>query len=62
MKGQRCLIIGSGISGIGAASLLWHMGAEIILYDSNESLTKEALQAKLPQGIVARCITGKLPG
>lgn len=61
LKGQRCLVIGSGISGIGAVSLLEHFGAEIILYDSNAKLTEEALKEKLPVGSKASCIAGELP-
>ncbi len=61
LKGQMCLVIGSGISGIGAISLLEHFGAEIILYDSNEKITVEELQAKLPEGSSATCIAGELP-
>ncbi len=60
-KGQMCLVIGSGISGIGAISLLEHFGAEIVLYDSNEKLTEEELKAKLPEGSNAICIAGQLP-
>ena len=61
LKGQRCLVIGSGISGISAVSLLEHFGAEIILYDSNAKLTEEALKEKLPVGSKASCIAGELP-
>lgn len=61
LKGQKCLVIGSGISGIGAVSLLEHFGAEIVLYDSNEKLTEEALREKLPVGSKAVCIAGELP-
>ena len=41
---MKCLIIGSGISGIGAVTLLEHYGADMVLYDSNEKLTKEELE------------------
>lgn len=61
LKGQMCLVVGSGISGIGAVSLLEHFGAEIILYDSNEQITTEELRAKLPEGSNVTCITGELP-
>lgn len=61
LKGQRCLVVGSGISGIGAVSLLKHFGAEIILYDSNENMTVEELEGKLPTGISVTCIKGELP-
>lgn len=61
LSGQKCLVIGSGISGIGAVKLLEQSGAEVILYDSNEKMTKEELEAKLPAGSKAFCIAGELP-
>ena len=59
--GEKCLVIGSGISGIGSVGLLEHMGAEVVLYDSNEQLTEEQLKEKLPEGSRARCVAGELP-
>ena len=62
LEGQNCLIIGSGISGIGAARLLAHFGAKITLYDSNEKLDPAEMRAKLPENVEVRCIAGELPG
>ncbi len=62
MKGKKCLVIGSGISGIGAVCLLEHMGAEVTLYDSRENMTIEELCAKLPESSNASCMVGELPG
>ncbi len=61
LEGKKCLIIGSGISGVGAAKLLAHFGAEITLYDSNEKLSPEEVAGRLPEGVKANCITGALP-
>ncbi|MCR5460719.1 MAG: UDP-N-acetylmuramoyl-L-alanine--D-glutamate ligase [Acetatifactor sp.] len=61
LEGRNCLIIGSGISGIGAAGLLANFGAKITLYDGNEKLNPEEIAAKLPQGVDAKCIVGELP-
>ncbi len=61
LEGQKCLVVGSGISGIGAVSLLEHFGAEVVLYDSNEKITVEELRAKLPEESRAACIAGELP-
>lgn len=61
LEGQMCLVIGSGISGIGAVSLLEHFGADIILYDSNDKLTAEDLKSRLPEGSKALCCAGDLP-
>lgn len=60
-KGEKCLVIGSGISGIGSVGLLECMDADVVLYDSNEKLTAEELRKKLPDGSRTRCVTGELP-
>lgn len=59
LKGKRCLVVGSGISGIGAVSLLHQMGAMIILFD--EKLSKEQLEEKLPEEVTAECYSAVLP-
>ena len=59
---KKCLVIGSGISGVGAVKLLASLGADILFYDSNEKLTPKDLEAKLPEGVKALCLTGELPG
>ena len=41
VKEQKVLVVGTGISGIGAASLLVKQGAKVILYDQNEKLKEE---------------------
>ena len=60
-KGEKCLVIGSGISGIGSVGLLERMEADVVLYDSNEKLTAEELREKLPEGSKVCCVAGKLP-
>ncbi len=60
-EGQKCLVVGSGISGVGAVRLLNKFETEILFYDSNEALTPEDLEKKLPEGCKAQCITGVLP-
>lgn len=59
--GEKCLVIGTGISGIGSAILLEHMEAAVTLYDSNDQLKKEDVLAKLPAGSKVDCILGELP-
>lgn len=59
--GEKCLVIGSGISGVGSVALLEHMGADVTLYDSDEALTADMIRGKLPEESRARCIAGKLP-
>ena len=61
MTGEKCLVIGSGISGVGSVALLEHMGADVTLYDSDEKLTTALIQEKLPTGSRTRCVAGELP-
>lgn len=58
---KRVLVIGTGISGIGAANLLEKQGNEILLYDQNEKLTEEQVREKLPQGMQVTILLGALP-
>lgn len=60
-EGQKCLVIGSGISGVGAVSLLGQMGAEILFFDGSDKITQEELEQKVPQGIQAACYVQQLP-
>ena len=53
LKGKKCLVVGSGISGIGAVTLLNRLNANIILFDGNEKMTIEELATKVPEGITA---------
>lgn len=64
-QNKKVLVIGSGISGVGAVSLLQRFGADIFFYDSNEKLAVEELEEKVKdvcQGECSiQCITGELP-
>lgn len=59
LKGQKCLVVGSGISGVGAMTLLREMNGEIILFD--EKLSVEELHEKVPEGIDATCYSASVP-
>lgn len=61
LEGKKCLIFGSGISGIGAAKLLLNYDVEITIYDSNSKLSPEAILEKLPEGSKVNCVVGELP-
>ncbi len=61
LSGEKCLVVGSGISGIGSVGLLEHMGADVVLYDGKEGLTEAELRTKLPEKSKAVCKTGKIP-
>lgn len=60
LQGKKIIVAGSGISGIGAVKLLARLHADIVLYDGNEKLTKEEVQEKLPEGVKAEIVLGKL--
>lgn len=72
-QGVKTLVIGSGISGVGAVSLLNRFGADVILYDSSDKLTAEEMRGKLQAKLDREdgrqeaeypvcCIAGELPG
>ncbi|GFH95706.1 UDP-N-acetylmuramoylalanine--D-glutamate ligase [Lachnospiraceae bacterium] len=61
LEGRKCLVIGSGVSGQGAVSMLSHMGADILLYDGGGQITKEELEGRVPQGTKAAFYVGQLP-
>lgn len=61
LQGKKVLVVGSGISGIGAVEALNRVGAEAILFDSNEKLTTQEVAAKLPEGVKAQIVIGTLP-
>ncbi|HIU01821.1 MAG TPA: UDP-N-acetylmuramoyl-L-alanine--D-glutamate ligase [Candidatus Onthocola gallistercoris] len=60
ISGKTVLVVGTGISGIGAARLLLKTGANVILYDGNEQLTQAGIQSKLPEGSQVKIIIGAL--
>ena len=51
LQGKNVLVVGTGISGVGAVTLLHKMNAKIGVYDGNEKLTKEEVLAKMPEGV-----------
>lgn len=61
LQGKNVLVVGAGISGIGAVSLLHEMGAHPLLFDENEKMTPQLLQEKLPEGIRVPCYAPDLP-
>lgn len=61
LQNKNVLVVGSGISGIGAAKSLWKVGARPIIYDQNEKLNKADVVAKLPEGCVCEIVLGTLP-
>ena len=47
MSQERALVIGTGISGIGAARLLARKGAGVTLYDEKEDIDIEGIRGRL---------------
>lgn len=60
LKGKKVLVVGTGVSGIAAVKLLVEIGADTILYDSNENLCEEDIRAKDQALISVEISLGKL--
>jgi len=58
---KKILIIGTGISGIGALKALSAVQADCILYDGNDKLTEQAVADKIPADCQAQICIGTLP-
>lgn len=61
LKGKKVLVIGSGISGINAASLLETIGAEVSLFDSNDKLLIDEIKRKFIEESKVEIYVGELP-
>lgn len=59
LKDKKVMVVGTGISGIGAVKLLNKVGAEVVLYDGNEHMTESEIQSKLEDS-KATIMIGKL--
>ena len=59
VTGKKVLVFGSGISGIGAVKLLEDHGAEVVLYDGNDSLDQASLREQL--GEKTAIVLGEFP-
>ena len=51
LEGKKILIAGAGVSGAGAAKLLGRAGYHAAVYDGNEQLNTEMIQAQMPEGM-----------
>ncbi len=60
LKGKYVLVFGAGKSGIGAAGLLLHEQAKVILYDGNAKQDPEEIRRKLNAGADVEIILGQL--
>ena len=61
LKNKKVLVVGTGISGIGAYRLLKEIGAVPILFDGNESLKIEELMEKVPGLGTEEVVLGTIP-
>lgn len=61
LQGKKVLVVGSGISGIGAVEALHHAGAVPVLFDENDKLSPEDIGNKLRPGVEAEIVIGTLP-
>lgn len=60
LRDKKVLVVGSGISGIGAVEALCHIGAVPVLFDSNDKLEPESIREKLKKGTEAEVVLGEL--
>ncbi len=61
LQGKKVLVVGSGISGVGAAQALCRIGAVPILFDANEQLDKDEILKKFADGTEVDIVLGQLP-
>ena len=61
LRNKKVLVVGSGISGIGAVEALCHVGAVPVLFDSNDKLEPESIREKFKDGMEADVVLGELP-
>ncbi|MEG1742200.1 MAG: UDP-N-acetylmuramoyl-L-alanine--D-glutamate ligase, partial [Acetivibrio sp.] len=57
---KKVLVVGSGMSGIAAVKLLSNEGADIVLQDGNEKLSKQEVKDKLPKNLNVEIVIGAL--
>ena len=60
-KNKNVLVIGSGISGINAATLLGMVGARVSLFDANDKLVIDDIKRKFMEETEADIYVGELP-
>lgn len=61
VENKTVLVVGTGISGIGAAELLRKVNANPILFDENENLNKDEITQKLETNVQTDIILGAIP-
>lgn len=61
LSGKKVIVVGTGISGIGAVKLLCEVGAAVVLYDGNDKLDEQEIRSRFPEGVDADIVLGELP-
>ena len=63
LTGRKTLVVGTGLSGIGAVHLLHETGAQVTVLDQNTKITAEEIRGKLQEEdrAYAEVIIGELP-
>ena len=61
LQNKRVLVVGTGISGIGAVKALQHIGAKPVLYDANDKLQEADIRAKFETDAEVEIVLGNLP-
>lgn len=60
LENKRVLVVGTGLSGMGAARLLNKVKAQVVLLEENEKASQEEIRKKLPAGVLAEIKIGNL--
>lgn len=61
VENKTVLVVGTGISGIGAAELLSKVNADPVLFDANEKIKSHEIAQKLSPDVQADIILGTIP-
>ena len=61
LQGKKVLVVGTGISGVAAANLLYEQGAQIVLLETNTKLTPQEIAARFDGKTEYDLILGDLP-
>lgn len=58
---KKVVVVGTGVSGMGAVKLLSETSADITLYDGNDKADRDEILKKIPDDCVLRLIIGEMP-
>ena len=60
IKGKKVLVAGCGVSGVAAAQLLYKIGAQPVMFDTNTELKKEDVLARFEEACEVEFVTGRV--